>query len=112
MRELIETGWINNRIRMIVSSFLVKNLLISWQQGAAWFKELLVDGDDANNSLGWQWVSGCGVDQNPYFRIFNPITQSKRFDAEGIEPPFIPEKIDPIDNKNKGINITKGDSWA
>ena len=83
MRELIETGWINNRIRMIVSSFLVKNLLISWQQGAAWFKELLVDGDDANNSLGWQWVSGCGVDQNPYFRIFNPITQSKKFDAEG-----------------------------
>lgn len=83
MRELWTTGWMHNRVRMIVGSFLVKDLLISWQQGAAWFWDTLVDADLANNTLGWQWVGGCGADAAPYFRIFNPITQGKKFDTEG-----------------------------
>lgn len=80
MKQLWETGWMHNRVRMIVSSFLTKNLGISWNQGAAWFWDTLVDADLANNSLGWQWVAGCGVDAAPYYRIFNPATQTKRFD--------------------------------
>lgn len=83
MRELRETGWMHNRVRMIVASFLVKDLLIPWQRGAAWFLETLVDADLANNTLGWQWVAGCGADASPYFRIFNPVTQGKKFDPEG-----------------------------
>jgi deoxyribodipyrimidine photo-lyase len=68
---------------MVVASFLVKHLLIGWQQGAAWFWETLVDADLANNSLGWQWVAGCGADAAPYFRIFNPVIQGETFDAAG-----------------------------
>jgi deoxyribodipyrimidine photo-lyase len=68
---------------MVVASFLVKHLLIGWQQGAAWFWETLVDADLANNSLGWQWVAGCGADASPYFRIFNPVIQGEKFDAAG-----------------------------
>ncbi len=83
MRELLETGWMHNRVRMIVASFLVKDLLIPWQRGAAWFLETLVDADLANNTLGWQWVAGCGADAAPYFRIFNPVTQGERYDPEG-----------------------------
>jgi deoxyribodipyrimidine photo-lyase len=83
MRELWQTGWMHNRVRMVVGSFLVKDLLIAWQQGEAWFWDTLVDADRANNALNWQWVSGCGVDAAPYFRIFNPVTQSERFDPEG-----------------------------
>jgi deoxyribodipyrimidine photo-lyase len=83
MRELLQTGWVHNRVRMIVASFLVKHLLIGWQRGAAWFWETLVDADLANNSLGWQWVAGCGSDAQPYFRIFNPVIQGERFDAAG-----------------------------
>ena len=83
MRELWHTGWMHNRVRMIVASFLVKNLLIPWQQGEAWFWDTLVDADLANNSAGWQWVAGSGADAAPYFRIFNPIRQGERFDAEG-----------------------------
>lgn len=83
MRELWRTGWMHNRVRMIVASFLVKDLLIPWQAGADWFWDTLVDADLANNTLGWQWVAGCGADAAPYFRIFNPITQGKKFDPEG-----------------------------
>jgi deoxyribodipyrimidine photo-lyase len=83
MRELWHTGWMHNRIRMVVASFLVKHLLIPWQEGAAWFWDTLVDADLANNTLGWQWAAGCGADAAPYFRIFNPALQAKKFDAEG-----------------------------
>ncbi|MCE9613991.1 MAG: DNA photolyase family protein [Lentisphaerae bacterium] len=83
MRQLWETGWMHNRVRMIVASFLVKDLLVSWQSGAAWFWDTLVDADLANNTLGWQWAAGCGADAAPYFRIFNPTLQGERFDPEG-----------------------------
>ena len=83
MRELWQTGWMHNRVRMIAASFLIKHLLIPWQQGEAWFHDTLVDADLANNSAGWQWVAGCGADAAPYFRIFNPIIQGKKFDPEG-----------------------------
>ncbi len=83
MRELWTTGWMHNRVRMIASSFLVKHLLQPWQAGAEWFWDTLVDADLANNTMGWQWVAGCGADAAPYFRIFNPITQGERFDGAG-----------------------------
>ncbi len=83
MRQLWETGWMHNRVRMIAASFLVKDLLIPWQVGADWFLDTLVDADLANNSASWQWVAGCGTDAAPYFRIFNPITQGKKFDPDG-----------------------------
>ena len=83
MRELWVTGWMHNRVRMIVASFLVKDLLISWQEGARWFWDTLVDADLANNTLGWQWTAGCGADAAPYFRIFNPILQGEKFDSRG-----------------------------
>jgi deoxyribodipyrimidine photo-lyase len=83
MRELWHTGWMHNRVRMVVASFLVKHLLIGWQEGAVWFWDTLVDADLANNTLGWQWVAGCGADAAPYFRIFNPIIQAAKFDPEG-----------------------------
>jgi deoxyribodipyrimidine photo-lyase len=84
MRELWETGWMHNRVRMIAASFLVKHILIPWQAGAEWFWDTLVDADLANNTLGWQWTAGCGADAAPYFRIFNPIIQGKKFDPEGV----------------------------
>jgi len=83
MRELWATGVMHNRVRMIVGSFLVKNLLQPWQEGARWFWDTLVDADLAANTLNWQWVAGSGADAAPYFRIFNPVTQGERFDAEG-----------------------------
>lgn len=83
MRELWHTGWMHNRVRMVVASFLVKNLLQPWQAGARWFWDTLVDADLAANTLGWQWSAGCGADAAPYFRIFNPVTQSERFDPGG-----------------------------
>ncbi len=83
MRELWTTGWIHNRVRMVVASFLVKHLLLPWQDGAAWFWDTLVDADLANNTLGWQWAAGCGADAAPYFRIFNPVTQGQKFDPQG-----------------------------
>ena len=82
MRELWATGWMHNRVRMVVASFLVKNLLIGWQAGARWFWDTLVDADLANNTLNWQWSAGCGADAAPYFRIFNAQTQAKRFDPQ------------------------------
>ena len=83
MRQLWHTGWMHNRVRMVVGSFLVKDLLISWIEGAKWFWDTLLDADLANNTLGWQWVGGCGADAAPYFRIFNPITQGEKFDSSG-----------------------------
>lgn len=83
MRELWTTGWMHNRVRMIVASFLTKNLRAHWSHGARWFWDTLVDADLANNTLGWQWVAGTGVDAAPYVRVFNPVLQSKRFDREG-----------------------------
>ncbi len=83
MRQLWAIGWMHNRVRMIVASFLVKHLLIPWQHGAEWFWDTLVDADLANNTLGWQWTAGCGADAAPYFRIFNPILQGKKYDPNG-----------------------------
>lgn len=83
MRELWTTGWMHNRVRMITASFLVKNLRIDWRAGAAWFWDTLVDADLANNTLGWQWTAGCGADAAPYYRVFNPLLQSRRFDPAG-----------------------------
>jgi deoxyribodipyrimidine photo-lyase len=80
MRQLWQTGWMHNRVRMITASFLVKNLRHHWLEGARWFWDTLVDADLANNTLGWQWVAGCGADAAPYYRIFNPMLQSQRFD--------------------------------
>ncbi|MBL6999298.1 MAG: deoxyribodipyrimidine photo-lyase [Gammaproteobacteria bacterium] len=82
MRELWQSGSMHNRVRMLVASLLTKNMGIPWQQGARWFWDTLVDADLANNTMGWQWVAGCGVDAAPYFRIFNPLTQAARFDPE------------------------------
>ncbi len=83
MRQLLETGWMHNRGRMIVASFLTKDLLINWQAGEAWFMANLVDGDPAANNGGWQWSAGTGTDAAPYFRIFNPVTQGQKFDPDG-----------------------------
>jgi deoxyribodipyrimidine photo-lyase len=83
MRELWHTGWMHNRVRMIAASFLIKHLLQPWQTGEAWFWDTLVDADAASNSASWQWVAGCGADAAPYFRIFNPILQGEKFDADG-----------------------------
>ncbi len=92
MRQLWQTGWMHNRVRMVVASFLVKHLLIPWQTGAEWFWDTLVDADLANNSASWQWVAGCGADAAPYFRIFNPVLQGKKFDAQGdYVRQFVPE---------------------
>lgn len=83
MRELWNTGWMHNRVRMVVASFLVKHLLIDWRQGEAWFWDTLVDADQANNAASWQWVAGSGADAALYFRIFNPVLQGEKFDPEG-----------------------------
>ncbi|WP_345779463.1 FAD-binding domain-containing protein [Thermomonas sp. S9] len=82
MRELWHTGWMHNRVRMVVASFLTKNLRQHWHHGARWFWDTLVDADLANNTLGWQWVAGCGADAAPYFRVFNPYLQSAKFDPD------------------------------
>lgn len=83
MRQLYETGWMHNRVRMIVGSILVKNMLIHWHKGEEWFWDCLVDADLANNSASWQWIAGSGADAAPYFRIFNAVTQGQKFDPEG-----------------------------
>jgi deoxyribodipyrimidine photo-lyase len=83
MRQLWHTGWMHNRVRMVVASFLVKHLLMDWMHGARWFWDTLVDADLASNTLGWQWAGGCGADAAPYFRIFNPVTQGEKFDPKG-----------------------------
>jgi deoxyribodipyrimidine photo-lyase len=83
MRELWTTGFMHNRVRMLVASFLVKHLLIDWRQGEAWFWDTLLDADRANNAASWQWVAGSGADAAPYFRIFSPMGQGEKFDADG-----------------------------
>ncbi len=83
MRQLWAHGWMHNRVRMVVASFLVKHLLQPWQDGARWFWDTLVDADLASNTLGWQWTAGCGADAAPYFRVFNPFTQGEKFDPAG-----------------------------
>ena len=92
MRQLWKTGWMHNRLRMVVASFLVKDLFIHWKEGAAWFWDTLVDADLANNTLGWQWAAGSGPDAAPFFRIFNPILQGEKFDPDGkFIKKFVPE---------------------
>jgi len=118
MRELWHTGWMHNRVRMVVASFLVKHLLIRWQDGAAWFWDTLVDADLANNTLGWQWVAGCGADAAPYFRIFNPTMQAAKFDPDGayvrrwvpeIGTPAYPAPIvDHADARRRALNALAG----
>ena len=83
MRQLWATGWMHNRVRMVVASFLVKHLLLPWQTGSKWFWQTLVDADLASNTQGWQWTAGCGADAAPYFRVFNPIGQGEKFDSSG-----------------------------
>ena len=110
MRELWETGWMHNRVRMVVGSFLSKNLGIHWWHGARWFWDTLVDADLASNTMGWQWVSGCGTDAAPYFRIFNPHTQAKKFDPKGSyinrwlpADNLIPELVDLKRSREKAL---------
>tara|TARA_Y100001933_G_C18657407_1_gene421266 strand:- start:36 stop:590 length:555 start_codon:yes stop_codon:yes gene_type:complete len=83
MRQLLKKGWMHNRVRMVTASFLIKHLLTDWRLGADWFRSRLIDADPASNTASWQWVAGCGADASPFFRIFNPITQGKRFDPKG-----------------------------
>ncbi len=120
MRQLWQTGWMHNRVRMIVGSLLVKHLLQPWQEGARWFWDTLVDADLANNTLGWQWIGGCGADAAPYFRIFNPITQGEKFDPDGdyvrryvpelanVPKGFIHKPWEAGDLELKGWNVTLG----
>ncbi len=92
MRQLWQTGWMHNRVRMITASFLIKHLLIDWRSGESWFWDTLVDADLANNAASWQWVAGSGADAAPYFRIFNPTLQGERFDGDGAYVKrFVPE---------------------
>ena len=124
MRQLWQTGTMHNRVRMIVASFLVKNLLIHWHLGAAWFWDCLCDADLASNSASWQWVAGCGADAAPYFRIFNPVTQGEKFDPDGdYTRHYVPE-IAALPNKYlfqpwkapeevlKAAKITLGETYA
>jgi deoxyribodipyrimidine photo-lyase len=95
MRQLRETAWVHNRVRMIVASFLVKDLHLHWTRGARHFMQYLVDGDLASNNHGWQWVAGTGTDAAPFFRVFNPVTQGEKFDPHGdYVRRFVPELRD------------------
>lgn len=97
MRQLWESGWMHNRVRMAAASLYCKNMLQPWQDGEAWFWDTLVDADEANNPVSWQWVSGSGADASPYFRIFNPDTQAARFDADGAYVRrWLPEAVEPL----------------
>ncbi|MBA4791622.1 MAG: deoxyribodipyrimidine photo-lyase, partial [Rhizobiales bacterium] len=92
MRQLWQTGWMHNRVRMVVASFLAKHLLIDWREGESWFWDTLVDADPANNPASWQWVAGTGMDAAPYFRVFNPVLQGEKFDPAGAYVrTFVPE---------------------
>ena len=95
MRQLWQTGWMHNRIRMVVGSFLIKNMGYHWLEGASWFEETLLDADLASNTMGWQWVAGSGADAAPYFRVFNPVRQGERFDPDGkYVRQWVPELAD------------------
>jgi deoxyribodipyrimidine photo-lyase len=97
MRQLASTGWMHNRVRMIVASFLVKDLHLPWQWGARWFMQHLVDGDLASNNHGWQWAAGTGTDAAPYFRVFNPTVQQERYDSDGAYVDrWVEKPVDPI----------------
>lgn len=98
MRQLSATGWMHNRLRMIVAMFLTKNLLIDWRHGERWFMQNLIDGDLAANNGGWQWSASTGTDAAPYFRIFNPLTQSEKFDPDGA---FIRQWLPELAGLNK-----------
>jgi len=103
MRQLNQTGWMHNRLRMIVASFLVKDLHIDWRWGEQYFMSKLIDGDFAANNGGWQWAASTGTDAAPYFRIFNPVTQSERFDPDGVFiKRMLPELADIPKNKSIG----------
>jgi deoxyribodipyrimidine photo-lyase len=112
MRQLLETGWMHNRGRMIVASFLTKDLLINWQEGEAWFMANLVDGDPAANNGGWQWSAGTGTDAAPYFRIFNPMIQGFKFDPEGeFIAKWVPELRDlPVAYRHEPWKMDETDS--
>ncbi|MCS3902342.1 deoxyribodipyrimidine photo-lyase [Methylohalomonas lacus] len=99
MRELWHSGYLHNRVRMVVASFLVKHLLVHWLAGARWFWDTLVDADLANNTLGWQWAAGCGADAAPYFRIFNPVRQAERFDPNGDYVRYWVPELNALSNK-------------
>lgn len=119
MRQLAATGWMHNRARMIVASFLVKHLLVDWRVGESWFMQQLIDGDPASNNGGWQWVAGTGTDAAPYFRVFNPILQGKKFDPDGafirkwvpelrdVSPRFIhePWRLTPLEQSSLGVRL-------
>jgi deoxyribodipyrimidine photo-lyase len=119
MRQLIGQGWVHNRARMVVASFLTKHLLVDWREGARWFLQHLVDGDLASNNGGWQWVAGTGIDAAPYYRIFNPVTQAEKFDPDGdyirrwvpelakVDPPavFAPWRADRADLEAVGVRL-------
>jgi deoxyribodipyrimidine photo-lyase len=123
MRQLWQTGWMHNRVRMIVASFLVKHLLIDWREGAAWFWDTLVDADLAANSTNWQWVAGTGIDSQPFFRVFNPVSQGQKFDGDGAyvrayvpEIAALPDKVLHApwlapDDVLRGAGVTLGRSY-
>jgi deoxyribodipyrimidine photo-lyase len=97
MRQLLATGWMHNRVRMIVASFLVKDLHLPWQWGARWFMQHLIDGDLASNNHGWQWAAGTGTDAAPYFRVFNPHLQQERYDPDGeYVARWVPDPVEPM----------------
>jgi deoxyribodipyrimidine photo-lyase len=98
MKQMLATGWMHNRVRMIVASFLVKDLHLPWQWGAKFFMQHLVDGDIASNNHGWQWTAGTGTDASPYFRIFNPISQGEKFDPQGEYVRFWLPQLRDLDN--------------
>ena len=110
MRQLWQTGWMHNRVRMITASFLIKHLLIDWREGERWFWDTLVDGDYASNSTNWQWVAGTGVDSNMFSRIMAPLTQSEKFDAAGYIREYVPELADlPDDEIHDPADDKRGD---
>lgn len=116
MNELWTTGWMHNRVRMVAASFLIKDLLLPWQMGARWFWDTLVDADLANNTLGWQWVAGCGADAAPFFRIFNPATQAEKFDPAGdYIRRWVKETVPPILNhaaaRERALTALKSSGW-
>ena len=123
MRQLWQTGWMHNRVRMIVGSFLVKHLLIDWREGMKWFWDTLVDADVGANTASWQWIAGCGADAAPYFRIFNPIIQGKKFDPagqyirryvpelKGLPQKYINTPWEAPDNILKKAEITLGEDY-